>query len=363
MSWNEVWDQCVRFFTTTGLDVVYALLVLILGYIFIKILVRVLQGLFEKGSTPKITQTFLLSIIKFMLYIFLWLTFIQMIGINITGLVAFIAAAGVAIGVALQGCLANLANGMIIVTTKPFKEGDLVNVNGVEGKVKSIKMLSTKLLTVDNKIIILPNSAITTNALINYSDRKLRRVDLKFDVDYASDLELVRKVLKDVMHSDGRILLDPEPFVGIDSFGSSNITMVTRCWVYNADYWDIYYYMNDNVYNEFKRNKINIAYNQMEVRLRNDEVVMPLREKELPNRQEVEREDKLEEADLLLPIAFDAKTLKKHKIRKLKRAQRQHEEKLEKINKELAQLQPEQKVQKVDDVADEISEVDSKGDD
>ena len=322
-----------------------------------------LKKAFDRGNMEKITQSFILSIIKFALYLCLWLAIIQMIGINITGLVAFIAAAGVAVGVALQGSLANLANGLIIITTKPFKEGDLVNVNGVEGKVKSIKMLSTRLLTTDNKIIVLPNSAITNNAVINYSDRKLRRVDLRFDVDYASDIDLVRKVLLDVMNSDGRILLDPAPFVGIDKFGASNITMVTRCWVYNADYWDIYYYLNDNVYNEFKRNKINIAYDQVEVRLRNDEVLLPIRQEKLPKRKEIEREVTLEEADLLLPIALDAKTLKKHKIRKLKRAQRQHEEKLEKINKELAQLQPEQKVQKVDDVADEISEVDSKGDD
>ena len=363
MTWNEVWDQCVRFFTSTGLDIVYALLVLVVGCIIIKVLLKMLQRAFDKGNMAKITQSFILSIVKFALYLFLWLTIIQMIGINITGLVAFIAAAGVAVGVALQGSLANLANGLIIITTKPFKEGDLVNVNGVEGKVKSIKMLSTRLLTTDNRIIILPNSAITSNAVINYSDRKLRRVDLRFDVDYASDIDLVRKVLFDVMNSDGRILLDPAPFVGIDKFGASNITMVTRCWVYNADYWDIYYYLNDNVYNEFKRNKINIAYDQVEVRLRNDEVVLPIRQEKLPKRKEIEREVTLEEADLLLPIALDAKTLKKHKIRKLKRAQRQHEEKLEKINKELAQLQPEQKVQKVDDVADEISEVDSKGDD
>lgn len=360
MNWDKIWASILDFLKNEGLHFLYAVLVLAVGYIAIKVLCKILRRIFDKAQMEKITQSFIMSIIKFALYVLLWLTVIGMLGIDVTGVVAFIAAAGVAVGLALQNSLANLANGVVIITTKPFKEGDLVNIGGVEGKVKSIKMLSTKLLTNDNKIIVLPNSDIVTKPVINYSDRKLRRVDLRWSVDYASDLELVRKVLNDVMQSDGRVLLEPMPFVGIDSFGASNIEIVTKCWVYNEDYWDVYYYLMDNVYNEFKRNNINIAYDQIEVRLRDDKVEMPIKKEKLQQRVEIKREEELE-SDLLFPIKLDSEEIKKRKLKKLEKNKRSYEEKLEKVTKELDKLKPKEQVsQQTVSLEDEIKELDIK---
>lgn len=317
MTWEEIWQAIVNFCQTSGITLIKTIVVFIIGLIIIKLILIILKRSFMRANMEKISQSFLLSVIKFTLLVLLVIMSLKMLGVDTTGLIAMLAAAGVAVGLALKDSLSNLASGIIIITTKPFKENDYVNVNGVEGKVKTIKMLSTKLLTYDNKIVILPNSAIISNPLTNYSNRKLRRVDVTFSVDYATDPELLKKVVLDVMHSNGHILMDPKPFISISGFGSSNVDYITRCWVYTEDYWDVYYYMHNAVFNEFKRNKINISYDQVEVRMRTDDVVMPYTKEELPEREEIIREKVVEiDDDLLLPMELKINK----KIKNIKKA-------------------------------------------
>lgn len=287
----------------------------------------------------KITQSFILSSVKVLLLVVLVLAILKTLGVDTSGLVALVAASGVAVGLALKDSMSNLASGIILVCSKPFKEGDYISVNGVEGIVKSIRMLQTKLLTYDNKLVILPNSSILNNSLTNFSARSLRRVDVAFSVDYATDMEKLKKVVLDVMTSNGKILLEPAPFVGINGFESSNVRVMTRCWTETKNYWDVYYYIHDTVFNEFKRNNIVISYDQVEVRMRTDHVVMPYTSTELPQRVEMER-GKIEDDDLaMIDIDLDKLAPKelKLKYKKMKEKQKQNKKLKKKENQNIDQ--------------------------
>lgn len=294
MDWDKIKDAVSGFLADGGVKILKAVLVFVVGYLLIKIVMKICRTIFSKTKLEKITQSFLLSILKFALNMILIITILQSLGIATTGLIALISAAGLAISLSLQNSLSNLANGVVIITTKPFKEGDYVNINGVEGTVKNIKMLTTEIITTDNKLVVLPNSDIVTNSVINYNAYKTRRVGFEFDVDYASDPDKVKQIILSVINSNGKVRLEPAPFVSLKTLKESAISFTANCWVDAEDYWDVYYYVMDNVFNEFKRNNINIPYNQMEVRVRTDEVVMPYKTKELPLRVEKVREEKVD---------------------------------------------------------------------
>lgn len=339
MTWAEIWESVQHFFATSGINVARALLLWIIGYVVVRIIIVVVRKLFTRSKMEKVAQGFIVSIIRFALHIILIIMVLQALGVEITGIVAALATAGLAIGLALKDSLGNVASGVILLITKPFKEGDLIQVAGVEGKVKNIKIFTTALVTLDNKLVVLPNSAVANNPLTNYSNRKTRRVDYIFSVAYESDVELVKKVVLDVMKSDGRVLLKPEPMCRIKNFNESSVDFFAFCWCDSGDYWDVYYYIMDNVFNEFKRNKITIPYRQVEVRMREDKVVMPVREDPLPERQEKQRSkepiksldhffDKLEDGEI------DAKTLRKQKqMADKKRKEEKEKKKQEKIEK------------------------------
>lgn len=284
--WEEITASLKAFFWDNWLNVVYFILALFIGIFIVKIIMRAVRAVFSRSKMEKITQSFLLSLLKFVLYLILVLILAQIIGIPITGLVALISAAGLAVSLALQDSLSNLANGIIIISTKPFHEGDYVLINGVEGTVKNIRMLTTALVTPDNKLIVLPNSNIVTNEIVNYNVLGRRRVDFTFSVAYETDLKLVREIIYGVFESDGRTLTDPAPVVRLADMGASSIQISARCWCDAEDYWDIYFYVLDRVFNEFKKHGVTIPYNQMEVRMREDKPVSVYDDAPLPARVE-----------------------------------------------------------------------------
>lgn len=322
MNWAEIWESIQHFFATSGLNVLKALILWIIGYIIVRLLVVAIRKLLKRSRMEKVAQGFIVSIVKFGLHLILIIMVLQALGVEITGIVAALATAGLAISLALKDSLSHVASGIILLVNKPFKEGDYIKVDGVEGKVKNIKIFTTALVTYDNKLVVLPNSAVLNNPLTNYSNRKIRRVEFTFPVAYESDIELVKKVVLDVMKSDGRTLLDPAPACRVANFNESSVDLFSFCWCDAEDYWDVYYYVWDNVFNEFKRNKITIPFKQVEIRMREDNVVMPVREQPLQQRQEKQRVqpkgkaidrffNKLEEDDLQFKS-------KKHKSKKSK---------------------------------------------
>lgn len=299
MTWEEIGNAIVNFFSTSGVTLLKAIGLWIVGYLVIKVAMLVLSKIFGKAKMEKVTQGFLLSVIKFILYMILLVMILSQLGVEVTGLIAALAALGLAIGLALQDSLSNVASGVILLMTHPFKEGDLVNVNGVEGRVKNIKILTTALLATDNKLIVLPNSTVAKNAIINYSNRKVRRVDFTFKVDYQTDTQLVKKIVFDVMQSNGKVRLQQTPFCSLKSLGEQGLEFFAYCWVASDDYWSVYYYVVDNVFNEFKRHKIKIAFNRLEVRLKEEERALPYRSEPLPERVESKEKENKEENEFL----------------------------------------------------------------
>ncbi len=302
MDWSKIWANIVNFFTNNIWNVVLFVAVLVLGIILVKIVINIMRRILNKTKMEKIAQNFLLAIIKFCLYLVWILVLLSIIGIQVSGILTALSAVVLAIGMALESNIANLANGIIIVSTHMFKKGDYISVDGVEGSITQINFLFTTLTTPDNKKVTLPNSTIVNSSVTNAGANPKRRVDFTFSVAYESDVEVVKKIVTDVMTSNGKVYLDPAPFCRLKVLGASSIDFFANCWVDSEDYWDIYYYIIENVYNEFKRNNISIPYNQLEVRSRVDEVTMPYCKQTLPAREEKVRAEKhtldLENADL-----------------------------------------------------------------
>ena len=344
MDWNEIWTSVVNFFATNGLQVLYAILVLIVGLIVIKLINKVVAKLLAKTKLERIAQGFVRSIIKVLLYMVLIFAVLQMFGIPITGLVTVLATAGAAVALSLKDSLSNVASGMIIITTKPFKQNDYIKVDDMEGTVNSIKIMNTEIITTDNKTIVIPNSTIMSSELINYSTQGSRFIEMNFDVAYETDIDLAKKIILDVCHSNGQILLDPAPSVNLKTFKDTGISLFLSCKT-NAPYWSVYYYIMEHVYNEFKRNGISLSYNQLEVHMRTENPVLPYDKKPLPKRVEPKPEPKVEHLSLLHPESFTQfhKQSKQKKIKNLEKKRRELDAQLSKLKAD----QPSERVKKM----------------
>ena len=297
MDWQAIWNSIVNFFKSNAWNILWFFVILVVGIIVIKIVLRLVKKLFSRTKIEKMAQQFVITILKFVLYLALILLLLSQIGVEISGILTACSAVILAVGMALQNSISNVANGIIIISNKMFKKGDYIITGGVEGQVTDINFLFTTLITTDNKKITLPNSNILNGEVTNLGAYPTRRVDFMFSVAYETDVELVKKIVTDVMKSDGRVLLDPAPFCRLKVLGASSIDFAANCWCDNSDYWDVYYYVIENVYNEFKRNNVSIPYNQLEIRERKDNVVMPVIEAPLQERVEKVREIEEERFD------------------------------------------------------------------
>ena len=298
MDWQGIWNSIVNFFKSNAWNILWFFVILVVGIIVIKILLRLVKKLLGKTKMEKMAQQFVITILKVVLYLALILLLLSQIGIEISGILTACSAVILAVGMALQNSISNVANGIIIISNKMFKKGDYIITGGVEGQVTDINFLFTTLITADNKKITLPNSNILNGEVTNLGAYPTRRVDFMFSVAYETDVELIKKIVTDVMKSDGRVLLDPAPFCRLKFLGASSIDFAANCWCDNEDYWDVYYYVIENVYNEFKRNNVSIPYNQLEIRERKDTVTMPVIEAPLQKRTEKVREKAEEKFDL-----------------------------------------------------------------
>ncbi len=319
MDWAGIWNSIKTFFSNNIWNILLFFAVLFIGIVVVKIVLNLTRRLLSNTKMEKVTQSFIYKIVKFLLYLILIMILLSMLGISMTGIVTAFSACVLAIGMALQNNIANLANGIVIVSSKIFKKGDFIEVDGVSGSVEDINFLFTSITTTDNKRITLPNSAIVDGALINYGANPTRRVDFNFTVAYESDVEAVKKVILSVIKSNGKVrLTENQPFCRLKTLGTSGLEFFANCWVDAEDYWDVYYYVIENVYNEFKRNGIKVPYTQIEVRDRKDEVKLPVIERPLGERVEKVRIAKKKMIDLEkddLVALFKHKNVKKDKVK------------------------------------------------
>ena len=296
MDWDNVWSTITEFFSSNIWNIVAFFAALVIGMIVIKIVVVILRKVFARTKVEEVARNFILAIVKFVLWLILILILLSIMGVQMTGVIAALSAAILAIGMALQSNIANIANGIVIVVTKMFKKGDYITVGDKEGSIVEINFLFTTLFTPDNKKVTIPNSTIVNSAVVNAGANPKRRVNFTFPVAYDSDVDLVKSIVIDVMTSNGKIYLDPAPFCKLKEFGASSIDFFANCWCDSPDYWDVYYYVMENVFNEFKRHGISIPFTQLEVRQLTGESRMPYREEPLPERVEKERPTEAEPA-------------------------------------------------------------------
>jgi len=255
------------FIANYGLRLVGAIVVLIIGLWLIKRFTKVLSNTMQKRGVDPSLSGFVHSLASISLKILLVIAVMQKIGVEMTSFIAVLGAAGLAVGLALQGTLQNFAGGALILLLKPYKVGDYVNTQGYEGVVKEIQIFNTIITTVDNKTIILPNGATSTAPIMNYSKQPQRRVDWTFGVAYGTDADVAIKIIDEVLKSNDKILKDPATFIALSEMADSSVNFTTRAWTNAADYWAVYFDINKKVYEAFNAKGIEIPFPQMDVHM------------------------------------------------------------------------------------------------
>lgn len=255
---------------TVGPKVLLAIVVLIIGLRIIKSITKVFLKTLDKRGVDPTLKPFLGSLAGILLKAMLLISVAGMVGIETTSFVAILGAAGLAIGLALQGTLQNFASGVMLLIFKPFKKGDFIDAAGHMGTVDAIEIFVTKVLTVQNRLVLIPNSAITAGSMTNYSTMETARVDFTVGIGYDSDIKTAKDVITSIYNSDDRILKDPESMVVVSNLGDSSVDLTVRVWVKAADYWGVYFDFTERFKIELEAAGVNIPYPQMDVHVQKD---------------------------------------------------------------------------------------------
>lgn len=262
---DEFIEQIIILGTEAGKSILLAAIVAVIGYYIVRFINNMVARILERRNVEPTVQTFLKSFINITLLILLILTVVSTLGVNTTSLAALLASAGLAVGMALSGNLQNLAGGIILLLFKPYKVGDYIEAQGVSGTVKAIQIFHTILTTPDNKELFIPNGALSSGNITNYSKNDLRRVDMVVSVEYGTDTEKVKQVTRELLRSDSRILKDPAPFVAVNELGDNGVFFSIRVWVNGSDYWNVFFDTNERIYNEFNKQGIGFPFPQIQI--------------------------------------------------------------------------------------------------
>ncbi len=267
MDWKGLLDNIVTWCTSAGIKIVIAIIICIIAFKIINSVVKKFSKLLieKKGLDPTIVNT-LGTFAKVLLKVVIVMCLLGFLGIDTGGFAALIASIGVAIGFALNGALGNVAGGLLILLTRPFKVGDFISAQGTDGVVEEIKVISTKVVTTDNKVVYLPNGALSSGAITNFSEKDIRRVDLEFSVG-GNDPHKVEAILLDVAGAYENVLKDPAPFARMTDYGAGNGVKVTlRAWCKGEDYWGVRFDLLKKVNEAFDLNGITIPFNRINVK-------------------------------------------------------------------------------------------------
>ncbi len=268
-------EELIEELKTEGLDVVInvgiAVLVWIVGSFIIKKLDYILVSRMEKKEVDPSLTSFAKSLLNAILYILLVVAVVSQLGVQTSSLVAIVGAAGLAVGLALQGSLSNFAGGILIIIFRPFSVGDFIEAGGTSGIVKDIQIFSTILHTLDNKVVVVPNAQLSNNTIINYTKNDIRRVDLKFSVAYSDNLDVAKDILTKIASNHEKVLKDHDIFVRLSEYANSSINFTVRVWARTSDYWDVYFDIMEEVKSEFDIANLNIPFPQMDVHIKNND--------------------------------------------------------------------------------------------
>ena len=267
IDWAGLMAQGQTLAVEYGVQAVLAILIFYVGRMIARMVTNAIRKLMQKQETDKILESFVSNMAYWLMMTFVIIAAINQLGIQTTSLIAVMGAAGLAVGLALQGSLSNFAAGVLIVMFRPYRVGDYVEAAGVAGSVEQVQILSTVLKTPDNKKIIIPNSSIMSSIITNYSANDTRRVDLVFGVGYSDDLDKVRSILEEITGADDRIMKDPACVIQVHELADSSVNFVCRPWVSTADYWAVYWDLTEKVKKRFDQEGISIPFPQQDVHI------------------------------------------------------------------------------------------------
>ena len=266
---GNLWNQVSELLSSFGLSLFIALTILILGRQVVKIVIKVISSALERSNTEDTVRIFVTNLLNTLLMIVVFIAAINQLGIQTTSIIAVLGAAGLAIGLALQGSLSNFAAGILIVIYRPYKVGDYIQADNHLGTVDDIQIFSTVLKTPDNKLVIVPNGSIMNGSIVNFSNQDKRRVDIIASCSYEDDIDKVKSVLADILSQDDRILSDPEPRIAVSELADSSVNLIVRPWVKNSDYINVYYSLLEEIKKRFDQEGISIPYPQSDVHIHN----------------------------------------------------------------------------------------------
>lgn len=270
MSLEKFLGKIVNWATTDGIKLIIGIFLLWIGWKLAKKIVNILNKTLERRNVDVTIRSFLDTFLEVILKGLVVLVVLEYVGIKTTGVAALVASAGVAIGLALQGSLSNFAGGLVILLIRPFNVGDYVEGAGHNGVIEKIGMFYTHMVSVDNKLILVPNGTLANGSIVNYSAKELRRVDLTFGVGYEQDILKVKRVLSNIVEAHDLILKTPEPFIALSNHGDSAINFVVRVWVNNSNYWKVHFDLLESVKVAFDNEDISIPYPQMDLHIKNE---------------------------------------------------------------------------------------------
>ncbi|RZQ93432.1 small-conductance mechanosensitive channel MscS [Vibrio vulnificus] len=250
-----------------GVNIISAIVILFIGNIIVKAVANSVSKVLNKKEMDKAVVEFIHGLVRYLLFVIVLIAALGRVGVETASVVAVIGAAGLAVGLALQGSLSNFAAGVLIVAFRPFKSGDYVEIGGVAGSVEAIQIFQTVLKTPDNKMVVVPNSGVIGGAITNYSRHATRRVDLMIGVSYKSDLKKTKQVIRETLEKDARILKDPDMTSGVVALADSSVNFVVRPWCKTEDYWNVYFDSMQAIKEALDANGIEIPFPQMDVHL------------------------------------------------------------------------------------------------
>lgn len=262
---SKLLETLIGFALQAGKSILVAIIIYVVGRFIIRMVNKIVAKVLVKRNVDLTIQSFVKSFVNVLLTTLLIVAVVNALGVDTTSFAALLASVGLAAGMALSGNLQNLAGGILLLLFRPFRVGDYITAQGESGTVKEIQILHTIIVTVDNRDVILPNGALSSGNMTNFSKEPLRRVDLTIGVEYGQDIERVREVLQKLFAADTRILQEPAPFVALGALSSSSVDITIRLWVKSEDYWGVFFDTNEAIYKTFNKEGINFPFPQLTV--------------------------------------------------------------------------------------------------
>ena len=272
MDTAEIINSITQIAADFGLRVLYAVLIIVIGRWVVKLLLKIIKAALEKTTVEETVRIFAVNLLNTLLMVIIFIAAINQLGIETTSIIAMLGAAGLAIGLSLQGSLANFAAGILIVIFKPYKVGDYIEAGSAAGTVLDIQIFSTVLKTPDNKIVIVPNGTIMKDSVVNYTDQATRRVDIVASCGYEDDIDKVKEILKDILNQEDRILAEPEPRIAVSELADNSVNFIVRPWVNSSDVLSVKYSILEQIKKRFDAEGISIPYPQRDVHIYNHDI-------------------------------------------------------------------------------------------